>query len=66
MGPRAEGIAFSLFSDKAFLGAPAAAEGSENKQQVPLLARLPEGGPAYSLHGVKVGCVQGVRLEGVA
>ena len=38
-------IEYSFFSRQGFLGAPAAAVGSQNKQQVPLLA--PQGGGEF-------------------
>ena len=47
-----------------FIGAPAAAEGSENKQQVPLLSHSLRGGQACSLYGVRGGVCPGVRPEG--
>ena len=48
-----------------FVGAPAAAGGSEDKQ-VPLLARSLSGGGACSLYGVKVGVCPRGQAGGVA
>lgn len=48
-----------------FSGAPAAAAGSENGQQVPWLACSPRRGQAcFFLMLMRVGCVQGVSQKG--
>ena len=53
---------------RGFIGAPAAAAWSENRQQVPLLARSLrgewDGWRAGSLHGVRVGVCPELGLEG--
>ena len=46
-----------------FIEAPDAAGGSENKQQVPLLAHSLRGLQAFSSYGVRVGMCQEVGLE---
>lgn len=56
-------LQFFFFSRQDFIGVPDAAEGSENRQHVPLLVRLLQGG-SLSLYGVGSGCAQGPGWRG--
>ena len=56
-------LVFSPLPRQGFIEAPDAAGGSENKQQVPLLAHSLRGLQACSSSGVRVGMCQEVGLE---
>ena len=62
-GTRLRGLHFLYFQTRLSWG-PCCSRGKREQATGSLACSLPEGGPAYSLHGVKVGMCPGVRLKG--